>query len=180
MNLFNNKFTARAVTAGYVFIIYLTTGLMGSVQVWLRQRGFLTVASGLLLVAGAGVAVYFIVARLGRRKPKHLVILAASAAAYFVLSVKFAKTPSDRIHLLEYSLLAALAYYTVKFNVKGWPAYPGAWLLATMAGLMDEAIQRFLPNRAADMRDFLVNAISAAVALLVVRLVIEENDEVET
>ncbi|MEO5330421.1 MAG: VanZ family protein [Magnetococcus sp. YQC-5] len=69
----------------------------------------------------------------------------------------------ERIHFLEYAILAYLMYWAA-----GWPR--GKWVVvvsvaAMMVGLLDECIQWTLPNRHFDLWDVIMNAIGATLGL---------------
>lgn len=102
------------------------------------------------------------------------VTLAAAGGMYTYIVTAFAPTPSDRIHLIEYSLLAATIYYALKIDIKTKSAYVLAWFATTAIGFVDEVIQYYLPSRAFDLNDLMINTLAAAVALLIVGFVVEE------
>ncbi len=158
--------------------IYISTGAVGVLQLWLRQHGLQRTVSAVMLTGFVVLVVYVVVFRLNRRGAGDVAALAVAGLVYAYLIKTYAKAPSDWIHLIEYPPLAALAYYALKSTVRGWMALVAALLLTTAVGAGDEFLQRYVPARTADVHDFIVNVVSSAVALAVVWIVIERKDEV--
>ncbi|VAX19556.1 hypothetical protein MNBD_NITROSPINAE01-182 [hydrothermal vent metagenome] len=175
MNIFKNRGTAWGVTAGYVGLIYITLGIIGTLQLWLRDHGFQTIVSTAVLVVTFTAAIYLVIVKLNHRSPINLVTLMAACGMYGYIMVSFAPHPSARIHLVEYSILATFFYYTLKFDMKGRQAYIIAWLLTCATGLVDEMIQAYIPTRTFDLNDLMINAMAATIALLTVGLVVEDE-----
>ncbi|VAX19302.1 hypothetical protein MNBD_NITROSPINAE04-124 [hydrothermal vent metagenome] len=175
MKLFASRASGRAVTAGYVAMIYLTLGVVGSFQLWLRDTGWQTPVSTAILVFSISAALYIVVIRQRRRSAMNLVALAGAGFMYAYLMTTFSQNPSSRIHLVEYSLLAILLYYTLRFDVKNKSAYVLAWVITTFIGFVDEVIQAYLPTRAYDLDDLMINTMAAAIALCVVGVVVEDE-----
>jgi len=163
------------ITAGYVGLIYITLGGIGSLQLWLRDHSFQTIVSTAILVITFTTFIYLVVVKLGRKSAINLTTLAAASAMYGYIMVSFAPHPSARIHLVEYSILAMLFYYSLKFDMKGKQAYVIAWVLTCATGLVDEVIQSYIPTRAFDLDDLMINAMAATIALLTVALVVEDT-----
>lgn len=70
-------------------------------------------------------------------------------------------------HALQYAVLAALLLRGVagaRWRGVGVRAAALAVLLATLYGVTDEAHQRFVPGRTAEVTDLVANALGAAVA----------------
>ena len=90
-----------------------------------------------------------------------LVILGAGVGALVLgLSV-----PEERLHFLQYGLMAVLARRAVAPWRSGWAQYLAAVVLAAAAGWGDELVQGMLPGRVYDLRDVLINASAAALAM---------------
>jgi VanZ family protein len=79
--------------------------------------------------------------------------------------------PAERLHLIEYGLLAFLVLKALLFDFSDAPSYGMAFAFAALFGLMDEGIQYILPNRNFEWRDVVTNVLASALGLLVVRLV---------
>lgn len=178
MNLFTDKFKASLTTSLYIMGIYISTGAVGSLQLWLRQHGLQRAVSATLLCVFALLVVHLVVFRLKRRSAGDIAALVVAGLVYAYLIKAYAKAPSDWIHLMEYPPLAVIAYYTLKLDVRDWLALVYAILLTTAVGAGDEFLQSYVPARTADVHDFIVNVISSAVSLAVVWVVIERRGKV--
>ncbi|HFB84004.1 MAG TPA: VanZ family protein [Thermodesulfatator sp.] len=67
----------------------------------------------------------------------------------------------ERVHLLEYSLLAFSLHLALSFRLRRG-VFWGAFLLAALFGLIDELLQGLYPLRHFDTRDLAINTLSAA------------------
>ncbi len=176
MKILTNKKALWAIVVGYVAAIYLTLGVIGRLSLWLRSNGWQTGVTTAMLFLAFVVALYVIVVALGRRSAMNIVTLAAAGGVYTYIVFAFQSSPSNRIHIIEYSLLATLLYYAIKIDVNSKSAYVLAWIITVVIGFGDEMIQFYLPTRAYDLNDIMVNSIAAAVALVVISLVVESGE----
>jgi len=64
----------------------------------------------------------------------------------------------EKIHFLEFTLLAFFFFKAVKFSQKGARLYGISLLLTTLVGWIDEIWQGILPQRVYDVRDVFFNA----------------------
>ena len=94
-----------------------------------------------------------------------LAALAALSAGSLLLPIA-----EERIHLLKYGLLASLIYRDLSRGSKVTSAALGGFLGASWVGGLDEFVQLFAPQRVADPRDILINALGAAGGVLIVSL----------
>jgi len=173
MNWLTEKKRAWFLTAGYVTLIYTTLGIVGSFSLWLRRDGWQTAVSTAIMITAFALVLYLIIFVLKRRSFMSIVAMMAAGLMYSYIMISFAPAPSDKIHLLEYSLLAALLFYALKIDIAPKSAYLLAWVITTFTGLVDEMIQYYLPTRAFDLNDLMINAMAAGVALFVVGFVVE-------
>jgi len=156
----------------YLLGIYLSLYPLQFVLDFLRSRNLLRLTMGALFVM-AGAAVIAVMARRRATRLEWLV-LGAIGAVYLLLLSRMTII-QERLHLLEYGLLAlafreALAARAAAAPVgaaarPAWSA-AGALGLTGLAGWADEGIQGVLPNRVYDLRDVGFNALAAAIALM--------------
>lgn len=142
---------------------------------WLRSLGWQTFVSEIILIASIAAILYVVIGRMGKRSANDIMTLAVAGIMYAYIMISFAPNPSDRIHLVEYSLLAILLYYALKFDVKTKFVYITAWSMSAIVGFVDEMIQSQLSTRTYDLNDMMINAMAAAVALVTVGFVIEDG-----
>jgi len=129
----------------------------------LRERNLLRVA----IAVAALVAAAVVVVPMARRRAS-----AREWAALIAIGLVYAAVASqlgivqERVHLIEYGAVAWLFRGALAARAVAAPlAWGGAFGLASLGGLVDEAIQGWLPNRHWDLRDVGLNALSAALAL---------------
>jgi hypothetical protein len=175
-NLFPGRRNGWLITIGYVALIYLSLEPVGTFQLYLKRNGWQTPVAEAILVLSAAAALYLVFVRLDRRSPGHVVAVIAVGVAYAAMMIWFAPRPSDRIHLIEYSMLAIFLFYALKFDVAPWGRYPLAWGGAFSVGFVDELIQDRIPTRAYDLHDAALNGGAALVALMFVGLAIEREN----
>jgi hypothetical protein len=176
MNLFTDVFKAWFTTVIYIMTIFLSSGAVGAIQLWLRQHGMQRTVSATLLVIFVALVVRIVVFRLNRRAVGDIAGLVTAGLVYAYIIKTYAKAPSDWMHLAEYPPLAVISYYSLKFSVRGWVALVCALLLTSAVGAGDEFTQRHIPGRTSDIHDLIVNVASSAVALAVVWAVIERKE----
>jgi hypothetical protein len=128
---------------------------------WLLGPG-LTVAA----VAGAGV---LMVALRRRRAPLWAFAALLGAGAAYALAFSWLRAQRlERTHLPEYGIVAWLAWRALDPLLPGRvAAYAAAAALGAAIGYGDELLQGLLPGRYYDLRDVALNALGAALAVVV-------------
>lgn len=126
----------------------------------------------LLLLVGFGV--YTI-----RLHPKSKIAgtlpLFGFALVYLYLLKYQCQFPAERLHLMEYGLLAYLFYRALRNDFPSKKAYVLGFLFASVFGFFDEAIQYVLPNRVFEIRDVMTNVMAAGLGLLAVKVLIKPD-----
>ena len=156
-----------------VVAIYSTLGLAGTLAGALRDSGLgegFFVLSCLLVLAA-------IVTQGLKTRPSSAEIGVALgvSAAYLLVFVRMMAIPTERSHLIEYSVVAVFIHEALTERVSQGRRVPVPSLLAVVVtallGSLDEGIQEILPNRVYDFVDILFNflagvmAVAASVAL---------------
>ena len=93
------------------------------------------------------------------------------APVYAYLLYEYAKFPAERLHLVEYGLMGYVLLRALRFDLRPALAYLASFALAVLIGIGDECIQWVLPQRFFEVKDIQLNALSAALGLLLTRLV---------
>ena len=153
--------------AGMLALIYATLAPARVVVEWLRERNTLRLTVALVLL----VVVVVLARNLLRRRPSRLEILVAVLfASIYVLVLVWMDRAEERLHLVEYGLVAAFIYRALGeresfgSRLRLSPAI-GAVLLTSVFGWVDEAIQFFLPSRVYDLRDVAFNTLAGLLAV---------------
>jgi len=87
------------------------------------------------------------------------------AYAYGMAAIQY---PEEKIHFIEYGILAYLIYRAVRLDKPDFTAYGIAFLLCSILGWIDEGIQHILPNRYYQIEDVILNSVSGILGLLLV------------
>lgn len=163
MSLRSRLFLSAAF--GYVVLLYATSGVMRGVLNMLKAstgEGFPALAVGLCAVGLAGFVGWY-------RAPLKRIDTAGTLALVLVLAgyglaLAWLQVPEERVHLLQYGILAWL----VSEGLRERFAAPRLHLLSLgiviAAGIGDEAVQWLRPNRVGDLRDIVINIAAAGLA----------------
>lgn len=77
-------------------------------------------------------------------------------------------------HIVVYAILAVLLYRALTDHLESWQRRALlAWVIATLYGISDEFHQSFVPGRYATVEDVVLDAVGAAIGLLLYRIAIQ-------
>ena len=120
-----------------------------------------------LLIAG-GLAIYVTSQKRIRHRSVSLKILVVFSLLSYLFGLYYLKIPEEKIHLIEYGILAFLVFRALQFDLKkDIYLYGLSFLIVSGFGAADELIQHVLPNRVGDMRDVFLNASSGILGLMI-------------
>lgn len=154
---------------GTLILIYSTLGVARTVVEALRSDNLLRFSVALVMVATAAAIAW----RIGRQRPgRREVVVVALAGAVYLAALLVMERAEERLHLLEYGLVAAFAFWALEER-RANAAFGGrSWLWAILAtaaaGWLDEGIQHILPRRYYDLKDVGLNAGGAVLAVLTI------------
>lgn len=135
-------------------------------------------SAGYVLTAFIGVVLIFYMLR---HREKYGVLsylsLAGLSLVYAYLMKYHCRFPAERLHLIEYGLLAFLSYRAFRFDFSNAYSYGLALLFSSVFGCIDEGIQYVLPNRNFEVRDVLTNIFASALGLLVTAVLVRAVGE---
>jgi hypothetical protein len=157
-----------AIFGGYVGVVFVTVPFTRRIVLALRNTDLLgATVTGLYALAVAGVVHYVL---FNRRLADWIafVVVAALLCVVTVLLLGLA-IPEERVHFLQYGLMALLARYACAPALGRLRVGTGlglALLLTATLGLLDECLQGLVPGRVFDWRDVGMNAGAALTALL--------------
>ena len=161
----------------YIAVVFATVPVFPSV--WrvllshtegaVRHLGIVVVAA---LLVGMAVAVW---RRFKGRAILPYVTLAGIVACYTYLLAMFGTFPAERLHLVEYGLVAFFLVRALRLDLTGRNAFAVAFVLTGVIGLVDEVIQGVLPQRFFELKDVLLNVVSGGLGLIGVALAFPEK-----
>lgn len=162
-----DKKRAWGLVWAWVMLIYSTLYIVRPICAFLEKTTpFNQLTTGMIFIAFAAVIIYGIV-WLHLRRPSTFVLLALIGVCY-VYGVMVIPFPAEKIHFLQYGVLAFLCYRALRADFSRRKAYIFAILLTTVFGWIDEGIQHLLPNRYYELRDVALNSISGVLGLFLV------------
>lgn len=155
-------------------LIYGTLGVVRPICEFLRGHiPFKAAISGLILLIFALALSIGFKHSLPRKKRTYfflVVILAGYAGSFYFLPI-----PEERIHLVQYGVLAFLIYRALSLDLSGISAYICSFGLTSLLGWLDEMLQQVTPGRFFDWKDVLLNAISTLLALTFTYILTKEH-----
>lgn len=99
-------------------------------------------------------------------KKERRVILVFAIAAYLVVYFSLADH-KERLHIVSFSVMAMLFYKTLSPMTRLRWAGLSAFLLASGTGIVDEIIQRWIPDRTSNLHDMMLAVKGAALGVLI-------------
>ena len=166
-----------------IVLIYSSLYVARPVANFLRDQNLLRLMVALAFLSTGGLVVWrLLVGGVGWRV---MGTVSAIAAGYLLLLTSIPMMPEERLHFLEYGVVAALIYLAlrerrVQFAASGTDSadilvrlqpFATALVLTGIFGWIDEGIQALLPNRFYDIRDVSFNAAAAFACLASLKLV---------
>jgi VanZ family protein len=169
MSLFTSNREKRLWILAFVVVvtIYSTVGLVWKIAATLHNYDLLAVffVTGMLLV-GATIVTQGLTVRPGGTE---IVITLGLIATFFMAATRITLL-EERSHLIEYSIVAVFIYEALKERKSHGAYVPNPGLIAIIAtsiiGIIDEAIQAFLPSRVFDPQDISFNIFAAIFAII--------------
>ena len=154
------------LAVAYLTVVYAT--LPFARQIWRRLEPLIAHRETMWFVAaGAGLAAALCVRAWTagpRRRMAGLAVLVAVLAAYVALLLVFyrGRLTIEKVHLIEYGVLAFLAFNAVTVTRRGGPGALLAALCVALAGAGDEGLQKLIPERVFDVYDIVANWLGGA------------------
>lgn len=153
------------LVSAYVAILLASVPYARNIVVGLREQHLLGTSVTLLYFVAIVGVVYHVVfdVRLSDRIAFFALVLLTLVTGSLVLGLA---VPEERIHFLQYGLLAILCRKALANHVSPRGQVLGAMVLASLAGIVDELLQGLTPERVCDPRDMALNAVAAFLALV--------------
>jgi hypothetical protein len=157
----------------YTTIIYLTLPFMWPAwRVLYRYTGGrINMVGGIATVVLGTWSISYLVFRRRERRWRVYVALIFLGIACYVLLTLIQESPAKRLHLTEYGFLSYLTFRALRVDTGYRSAYLWGWVVAAGLGALDEGIQACLPNRAGQLADVGLNALSCGLGMVAVMLV---------
>lgn len=128
----------------------------------------------LICVLGVYFLVYLIFQKEVREPAVYLAFFLISFACIAILKYMCSTGP-ERFHPLIYGVLGCIIFWAFKNDVKKTRVYLYTTILVFLLGVIDESIQGLLPMRVFDVKDILMDWLSAGMAELFIAFVLKPN-----
>lgn len=162
------------IALGTVALIYATLEVARFPLAFLRSHGWLRISLGIIFTLSS-VGIFTLLIRNHGISLWRFALTLAIGGIYFY-SAQTVQTPEEQIHFLEYGLVGIFFSRAAAHHVKNPAGRAAAALtLACLAGWIDELLQGLLPNRHYDIHDVGLNAVSAALGLLITLILRPKN-----
>ncbi|MFT3712958.1 MAG: VanZ family protein [Archangium sp.] len=155
---------ARIALAVLLVSIYSTLAVIRRVTNALRDAGHLKTVVGIAFGLAALAVIALLIRTPALRKPKTLLLVAASAGLY-ALVVWPMESPEEKLHFIEYGTVGVLWFLSLPVLWSTRKKYVCAALATVASGWLDEGIQALIPSRYYDLRDVGFNALAGLMAL---------------
>ena len=166
----------------WAFLIYSTLYFVRPLCEFLRETTPFNFLVNTMLLIVLSIVFYYLFFRVKFTLQDTAYTIVLAICCFFIFTK--ITIPEERIHFVEYGIMAGLIYRAVSIDVKNVNAYILACVLNALLGWVDEIIQYFLPNRYFDWHDVLFNALGGILGLMIVaifsRKQTEENKIVST
>lgn len=161
------KIRDRWLVISYTLLIYIT--LPVSPRLWERFTGYAGnfadyVTAVILGLAGLLIVFYLI----SKRKSIRAFIWLATIASAYAWGLKNLDLSIERIHFIEYGLLAVLVFRALRHHIRDKSIYLCSGFAVFWLGFLDEGIQYILPNRVFELKDVIVNGAAGALGVLLI------------
>ena len=161
------------IVAAYVAILFAMQPRLGFVVDAVKERWGVPAFERAMLAAAVAAGLLFValVTRIWRAASRTDRMLLVAVAVLYVVGVSLLDIPQERLHYVEYGLLAGLVYFAcrrdLKRNMSTWQAAFAAIVITIGLGYLDEKLQGALwERRYFDWRDVLLNAQAAVLGTL--------------
>lgn len=149
---------------GWVACIYITLPIVRPICEFLRKAILFNLVVNTTILLVIGILIIFFCVRRQISKTSLLFFVFLAVISYGSIA-SFVKIPEEKIHFLEYGLLAFLLFRALRVNKSEFKSYLWALILTLAFGWADEGIQHLLPNRYYDTRDVVFNLLGGVLGL---------------
>lgn len=155
--------------AVWAALIFTAVPIAPKLLAWLGERmPLVALIYGTIAVIFVAtlIAVIYIYRQLNGRFGQ-LLWLMLTLGLYVYFCIHETNTPQEALHFLEYGFLGLLGFRALSHRIRDVSVYPMAVILVALVGTTDEIIQWMTPGRYWDFHDIRFDALSAALAQVV-------------
>ena len=170
-------FTSQREKRLWIFVITVIVAIYATLGLALKMAGYLQNQDlqavffllGMFFV-GITIVTDGLMVRPGGAE---IAIVFGIVAVYFMAFTRITLF-EERSHLIEYSVVAVFIYEALNERKRNGQRVPFpaiiTIILTSLAGLLDEIIQLFIPNRVFDLQDIVFNTLAAVLSMIAILL----------
>ena len=159
----------------WVGTIYSTLYIVRPICEYLRQTTPFVELTYIFSLIFLALLLLILWKKFGIKYNSTYVLLSIGVLLYIFGLIKV-QYPEEKIHLIEYGILAFFSYKALSFDLNKPKAFLVAYLLTSFFGFMDEVIQHILPNRFYQNEDVLLNSLSGLLGLFFTFVIQRDRD----
>ncbi len=148
----------------WTVLIYTTLSFARDVSEFLRVRVPFGLGINILLGIMLGAVLFYALLKIKDSWKRKTAVIALGCL--YVVSAYFIKYPEEKIHFVEYGVLAYFIFNALSVDFKLIASASATFFLTAMIGLGDEGIQHILPKRYFDWNDVILNAYSGGLGTI--------------
>lgn len=155
----------------FIYCAFLYASLPFAPRLWdkiVASIGKVALILPFLSLIVVGVLIIFKIFLLKKRYALLGAFMICAACAIFFVILRNLEFPAEKIHVIEYGLLAAIIYRSINKKQSLKAVYFKIFVIGFTVGFFDEIIQLFLPNRVFDVNDIFLNGSSVLLGQILV------------
>lgn len=158
------------VAAVYTALLFTLAWYVSAMWRWLTQAlgteaAGNTVDIAVPLIGAVVLLLLILMLRVGRLGSYAWLFAVASGYAY--LLTLYCEYPVERVHLIQYSLVAWVYFQALRLDTPDWTAYVGAACAVLVVGTADELIQhKYIEGRSGTLEDMITNWCAGGLGLV--------------
>ncbi len=152
-------------------VIFAAVPYANEVQAWIRTQlgeGALRAAMIAVVAVSAVAVMAFLLKRRGRWRLRGFLWM-FGISAFTLIWMSQLRVAAEPVHLVEYGVLAVLAFRALSRHLRDGAVYPAAAALTALIGTFDELLQWLTPGRFWDLGDVGINAATGVLVQLLIR-----------
>lgn len=148
----------------YLGLIFITLPITPKFVEFLKKFGPIGLTVNILIALFLVLALFISMIRLDLRGM--FILYFGSLGIITIWGLNHIVLPIERVHIIEYGILSILLLRICRRYTHPLLAVVQSLFLASLAGVIDENIQRFLPNRIFALSDIYLNIAGAAAGIV--------------
>lgn len=162
------SFLYGLTAAGHILFSLVFPFFSVPLVIWLMERNLYRKSIMAFAAPFAGLFIYYTYRRWHLLKnDRHMLILVILSALIYVAIFETVPDLGEKLHVLNFSLMALVIYKALSPVMKIHWAMVFAWFVTCLVGGLDEYLQNFIVGRAGTVHDFLITVRSGVIGIII-------------